>query len=368
MREAGVHLTLFFLPVHFVALGFDGATIGMLVGLWGLSGLALVLPSGWLNDGLPSRHLAVTGLGAASAGYFLFSFTESVALLIPLLFWLGMADNLARTSIQTLALRYLPAEREAALGLLNSARTAGMAAGLLSACLLLSVLPFTRLFQIAAGVFFILSLLAVRLPAVAVTFQSLREYRGDLLRGDVLRYLLLMALVGQHWGAEHTAYALFLRETLQLTWQQTGWFMAPPILTLSVSSFFCGRYLSRGGKVKTLFAGGLFFSGVGHLVMAWPEITTQLAFAARLVHETGDGALLVTMLVGIARFFPAARIGGMSAVVTVVVLGAAFMSSLAYAPLGKAYGYGWPLGISGLFLLLSIPLSAWAGREEGITL
>jgi len=57
------------------------------------------------------------------------------------------------------------------------------------------------------------------------------------------------------------------------------------------------------------------------------------------------------------------RIGGNSSLISLVTTLGVFAGSLIFGPLGAAYGYAWPLVISGGISLALLPL-AYAGLKE----
>ncbi len=160
-----------------------------------------------------------------------------------------------------------------------------------------------------------------------------------------------------HWGAETTSYGLFLKERLGLTPQGMGWYMATEFAVLAITAYWYGRSWYGRLSSLSLLSLALVTSGLGHILMTIPNVGLSLAW--RLVHGFGDALIMMEIYTTIARLFHVDRIGGHSSLINLVSVGGSFAGALIFGPLGAAYGYQWPLIISGCISLGLLPLAYW---------
>lgn len=358
LKETAVAALFFYLPVWLLERGATGAEIGALMGAYTITAMLLVFPSGILSDGIDARRLAAIGLAGSCAGALCVAHLAGFARLLGAFVLLGLADNLSRTALQTIVFKTLPADRIGALARFNFDRCAGCATGLLAGAFGVAAGGFTALFHAAALLSLVLVALCPALPAAPARFLPLAAYREGYLRRDVLLFSGAMFLFAFHWGAEGTSYALFVRETLGLSWTGAGIFMAIPIFVLAASSFRVAAIIRRRTDYGRLMIFGFVVSGAGHIAMTVPVVWAS--FAIRILHEIGDAIVGVAMLHGMSEFFPAESSGGLTALFTLINTVGTFLGALVYGPLGAAHGFGAPLAVSGALSLLAIaPMAAF---------
>ena len=96
--------------------------------------------------------------------------------------------------------------------------------------------------------------------------------------------------------------------------------------------------------------------------MTIPNVGISLSW--RLVHGFGDALIMMESYTTIARLFHVDRIGGHSSLISLVSVGGSFAGALIFGPLGAAYGYQWPLIVSGCISLCLLPLAYWGLKVQ----
>ena len=91
--------------------------------------------------------------------------------------------------------------------------------------------------------------------------------------------------------------------------------------------------------------------------MTIPNVGVSLSW--RVVHGFGDALILMESYTTIARLFHVDRIGGNSSLISLVSVSGSFAGALIFGPMGAAYGYQWPLIVSGTISLCLLPLAYW---------
>ncbi|MEJ5329079.1 MAG: MFS transporter [Desulfobaccales bacterium] len=345
----------FFLPLYLKGtLGFSGARIGLLYAVLSITSLVVSFPVGVTGDRYPARLLTQVGLGATAVSLFgLAAVTDFWPFLA--VFWLfGLSLQLFRQSLDILLFKDNPGGEARRFGGYNAWRMSGMLVGILLGGLILQTLPFPTLFRLFALGLICLFCLTFFLPRTRGQRIELGQYARDFHRGPVLFFALWLFLFTLHWGAEGTSLGLFLQEGLGLTPWGMGLYLAGEFGTVALTSYVYGRFLEGRLPPLVFLILGLATSGLGHLCMTQPPLAWS--FAWRLVHGVGDGFIAMLTYTTIARLFHVDRIGGNSGLISLTTTLGVLTGSLIFGPLGAAWGYGWPLIISGAISLALIPL------------
>jgi len=347
-----IGLTFFSLPLLLFDFGFDGLSIGILMSVFSMVSLFSSFPIGAINDRLSIKYVIIIGMLLESVFFAgLYAFRN---FWVMLLFFLagGLGGNMVDTSVRSLTFKALGHERRGKkLGFYQVATTGGFGTGIILGGLLLFSFRFSGVLLISSAACLALALASWLIADVERIKFPIREYREIILRKGTALFLLPLFIFGIHWGAEHTSYSLFLRQTLGLDYFWSGIYMGIPILFLVAASVLTGMRIDRkGGHRQALFS-GIVLSGLGHIMMVLQPAAVSFIF--RLIHEIGDGVAAVSYNLSFSKIFKVERIAGeTSAAVTVMVIGNV-LGALAFGPLGYAYGFGWPLVISGVLSLVS---------------
>lgn len=353
----------FFLPLYLKGtLHFSGAQIGLLYGVLAVNALVVSFPLGVAGDRYPARNLIRVSL--LIAGLAMWGLGQATAF-IPylLIFWaFGLASYVFRQSLDILLFKVSGPDPARSFGRYNTWRMGGMFLGTLGGGGLLTVLDFPQALAVLALGAGLLVPPTFWLPATAVHHAPLRQYRRDFLHRPVLFFAAWLFLFTLHWGAENTSYGLFLTNNLGLTPGEMGLYMSVEFAVLAVTATLHGRYWTGRVKPMVLLGIALCTSGLGHIFMTLPPVLFSLFW--RAVHGFGDGLILMESYTTVARLFQVERVGGNSSLISLVTTLGAFAGALIFGPLGAAWGYQWPLIISGLISLLLLPLAWWEARRE----
>ncbi len=351
-RNFILSFTLFFLPILLFDLGFDGMQIGILISSMTFTVLLSTFPIGILNDKLSIRYIVVIGMFLESVFFFgLYAFDS---------FWLiacafiagALGGNMIETSIRGLTFKLAEKGMHGKrLGTFQFVMSTGFGLGIVVGGALLYALNFGGVLLISAAAYLILGVVSLFVVEPGKAVFPVSDYKKEILKRSTILFLLPMFIFGTHWGAENTSYSLFLREGLGLNLAWSGFYMGIPIIMLAVASLYGGKIIDSRGKSMTALVAGLLISGAGHILMTVPIV--PLSFMFRIIHEIGDGFAAVGYYVCLSRLFKTERISGESGLaVSVNTLGGT-VGALVFGPLGYAYGFAWPLAISGLLSIFS---------------
>ena len=352
----------FFLPLYLKdSLHFSGSQIGLLYGVLSLNAIVVSFPVGVTADRYPARIL--TRVGLVATALFLWSLT-AVGRFWPffLIFWgFGLSLQLFRQSLDILLFKETRPDHSRAFGEYNAWRMGGMMLGALAGGFLLYSLDFPLTLKLFALGALALLFPTLRLPRSPGVRSPLLQYGRDFVTRPVLFFAAWLFLFTLHWGAEATSLALFLKNNLGLSARGIGVYLAGEFAVVGLTAYLYGRFWAGRLKPLHFLSLALLTSGIGHILMVYPSL--PWSFSWRAIHGFGDGLILMEAYATIARLFHVDRIGGNSSLISLVTTLGVFAGSLVFGPLGAAYGYAWPLVISGGISLALLPL-AYAGLKE----
>jgi len=346
-------LTFFFLPLMLSDYGLSGIEIGILFSVTTAMVIISSFPAGVLNDKTSIRTIIMLGLLLLAVYYFGLSRAKDFWLFLPLFALGGLAGTLFDISAISMVYKHLKRGLKGRkLGVYHLASSLGFGIGILVGGSFLLNMDFSLLFVITSFLFLVLFFLSFSLPKIKSAKFSLIEYKELILRKNVLLLLVPLILFGMHWGAEHTSYALFLREGLGLNVFASGLYMGLPILLLGIFAYLSGISIDRKGDSKKIFFMGLFLSGAGHILMALPNV--YLSLLSRIAHEIGDAGVVVSYNVIFSNTFPKKTIAGETSIIKILMILGSIAGSLVFGSMGYSWGYHWPFIISGLVILVSM--------------
>ncbi len=357
-------LTYFFLPLFLKGyLAFSGSKIGVLYAGLSITGLFVTFPIGFLNDLFTPRTLILLSLVTTSIALWGQAVITTFIpfFLVVLLF--GISNNFFRVSLDALLFKLEKVENQITrYGLYNGMRMVGFSVGAVFAGHSLLALDFPFTLRILSILSLVLMFCYPFLPAIPGKRWQLFNYRQDFFKKEVMVFSLWLFFFTLHWGAESTCISLFLQTNLKLSTIAMGYYMAAEFMAVALTSYCCGRILDRGVNVTTVLYAGLIASGLGHLLMTYPQFYVSLFW--RIIHGIGDGAVIVVMYAGIGRLFHVQRVGGNASLIYLVTLVGSSAGALLFGPLGEKVGYGVPLAISGMMTLLLLAVLIWWQQRE----
>ncbi len=350
-----ISFTFFFLPLFLFDLGFDGLQIGILMSIFNVVNLFSSFPIGIINDKLSIKYVIITGMLLESVFFAgLYYFTD-FWIIIPFFIAGGLGGNMIDTSIRSLTFKALgPGGRGRKLGIYQLASTGGFGIGIVLGGFMLAALDFPIVMMITSASFLLLAFISYIITESRIERFPISEYRNIILKRSTAIFLLPLFLFGIHWGAEHTSYSLFLREVLGLDLGGIGVYMGIPVIILAVVSLIAGTRIDKTGNNKVFFFAGLVVSGLGHILMAYPVV--PISFMFRILHEIGDAMAAVGYNVSFSKIFKVERVAGETSIAYTVMIMGAVVGSIVFGPVGFAYGFSYPLIISGVLSLLSFAI------------
>jgi DHA1 family quinolone resistance protein-like MFS transporter len=349
-----------FIPLYLVSIGMSGLQIGVLVSMFAITALIGVFPTGVINDRYDIRYVLFLGFIMISVFSFGITLTSEFLILLVFFFIGGLGQNFTYRSLENIIFKEKEPRHEGKkFGKFKLYSISGGVIGLLSGSVLVYALSFVETFRII-GVFFLgMFFLTLWLKPTTITRTRLVQYEKDFLNTQNILLAVIIFLFTSHWGAEHTSYILFIKQAFGLDMIFSGLYVAIPMAALGIAAYFYGKKIDHRTDFKKLLLYGMVISGVFHILMVNPNVYASFFF--RILHEVGDGIAAISMVFWISKRFKRTRIGGDAGLFFVVMMLGEFVGSIVYGPLGEAFGYGYPLIISGvisafvcapLFLLL----------------
>ena len=347
----------FFLGIYFESIGLSGAEIGMIFAVGTLTSIITILPSGFSNDKFKSKHLITVALILMGLQYIGLSITKEFPLIITIFFFGEIGKTLYSSSSDSLFHKSTKKKNiSKKIGIFHGINYLVMGLGIIAAGYLKEInISFEQIFQfLGIGLFIMAIIGGLTLPKSITAKLDFIDYKSDIKQPKVIFFLIIMFLFAIHFGAESTTYGLFLKKTLGLSPLEMGIYMGTSIMAMAGSVFIISKYTEKI-KIKYILLFGLFASGSGHILMTISDPIISMIF--RIYHEAGDAAMFFFLYYGISKLFDLKRIGGNSSIFTLTQTFAGATGAIIFGAMGAAWGYNWPLIISGGTTLLAFILS-----------
>ena len=344
---------LFYLPLHFSDMGFSGLQIGILLSIFAITSFASSFLAGLLSDRFPVRYLSSISFFLLMVYLISLSLTENFWIILASFFIGGLGNNIADISLTSFVLKVTEKKGSGKrLGVFTTVKTLSSGLGALTGGLLLSHLAFKHVFMVLAVLFFTTIVFTLLVRKIGTFRYSLEHYKGDLWKKEVFFFSMLIFVFTMHWGAEGTSYSLLLKENFGLDQSSLALYIGTVWLFFGMFIYYISRKIQDTTSLKRIIYPGILLSGAGHILFVIPSLPVSYLF--RLVHEFGDAAFEMFLLVGIHRYFPTERIGGTSGMVLTVTIAGRLVGSLVFGPIGDLWGYHYPFIISGILTLMCL--------------
>lgn len=352
-RKLTVSSVFFLVPLYFLAIGYNGWQIGIIMSLLALAPLFVSFPTGWINDRFSIAGVVHTALLAECALFLLIAWTRNFALMAILFFFLGMANNALDISINSLYYKdETEMDQNRKFGTYIFWVGLGPAFGVLAGGFLTEYGNFRILMAFFSATTLIVLIFVRRFDHQRFSLVSFREYRSSLIHKKTLLFIVFVFVLALHWGVEGTVYSPFLKKFFGLTRLQISFYISIPLSALAFTGFLVGfvKYNARLNKRLLLFS--MFLSGAGLILMVNHNVYVSILF--RILHEIGDGGLGVMVTLTISRLFDKKNIGGSAGLLIAIQIIGQMVGALVYSPLGYRYGLQYPFFISGALLLANV--------------
>ncbi|MCK7478122.1 MAG: hypothetical protein M0C28_12415 [Candidatus Moduliflexus flocculans] len=364
VRTMAVTTIAFLAPLRFLALGFDGVAIGLIVALFASAPMIFSFPTGWLNDRVSMKAVMGAALLAMSAA-------------VP-----GLGDRPERRAHG----RGLPApgrgqqrlqrvhQQPVLQGrdrdgpepqvrpLSSDGSRSGRRPGSCSAASSSRVSGFRTLLGIMAALTLVAAAAVRGLGEERFAAVSIRDYRFSVFNKRTLLFSAFLVLMALHWGTELTVYGPFLRTRLGLSDSGVALYMAGAYLALASAAFLVGRLKFDPVRNRRLFLAGMTISGLGLVLMTVGDV--RLSFLFRFIHEGGDGLMGAFAILTMSRLFETKTIGGSAGILMALQTTGHMAGSLLFSWMGFRAGLQVPMIVAGLVLLANAAFGLYAVPKE----
>src|SRR5881296_3920625 len=324
------------LPMYAQRFGAQGIGYGALVFVFSAMQFLATALLGRLSDRIGRRPILLTTMLVNAAGYVLFAFAPSYAVLFLARVISGFASGNISAAQAYVADITLPADRARGMGTIGAAFGIGFVLGPMIGGLADHYLGHLAPGLIAAGLSLVnfVSASAILPESLAAQHRTVRPvfdfgHMGEALARPELRPLMLVWLIAPFSFAGYTV-ALPLHATKALGWgaKELGWlFVVIGTIAAAVQGFLFGRIERRTGA-RALLIVGLFGMAVSIAVV--PYATTSILIYAWTVPLAFANSLFAPAASGLVSIYADPTEQG-------TILGAA----QAFAALGRSFG---PLG------------------------
>ncbi|MGV1097912.1 MFS transporter [Thiovibrio sp. JS02] len=349
-------MVLAYFPVLLKGYGLGDLRIGMVIGLFSLSSMALMLPLGVFSDLFSPKRTMLCGALLYGLYFWALLLVRSFAWLLPAVFLGGLGSAALIVVSESLYLKHFAQEqRGRRVAIYQLSTYLGFGLGPLVGGLLVQQ-GSERLFLVALLTTLLIVVLCLALDDYEPIVFSFRKYGEDVAQFKPLLLIACLFVMGTHFGVEQTSFSLLLKEGLRLSAGQIGLIFAGLGLWMALVVPFIGRLHDKRESVFLFFLGGLAVSALFQVLTAWARDFWSL-LCIRLLHTLGDAVALLEFGVLVALLFPSRRLGGNSGLLYGVRALATFLAALAAGHVNLRWGYGASFVANGLLVLLFVAAS-----------
>ncbi|MFH2008722.1 MAG: MFS transporter [bacterium] len=341
-----LHVVYLYLPLFLDDQQVGGFLAGVLLSMFAITGFLSAFWSGLLTDRHPVGRLTAVGFACFALFAVGLCMSTSPAVLLICFLLGGLGNTLLEMSLTAYVLKIpQPGAPRRLFGNYSLVLSLASATGIIAGGFLLSGVGYRATFLATIVGYSVLAGIALLLPTTRVAHSPLTEYARDFQGRAMVLAVVGYLLVALHRGAEITSLTPFVHDSLGLEPRHIGLFLGTALPFLGLGGWLGARLVDRGVSYRRVAVVGLLLSGCGHIAFALSNL--PVAWPVRAVHELGDGLIWVTQLIAMHRVFPRDRAGGLASVMATAMILGRFAGTLLFAPLGAAFGYAWPLALSG---------------------
>jgi len=300
-----------FLTPYLLSISISSTWIGVLHGIFRVSSLAFILPSGIFTDRIKVRPLLLLGSFATILFFFGLKITTS-PLILSFLFFLGGAGTTVLVIASTaLFYKNLGSKKEKKGAILAVMTSFVNGVFILVGGVVITALSFQSVFTMAIVVSAFFLFFLVFIPTNETYQLQKEDYFHELQRKEVIFLLLFCGLYMFHAGGDSVSIPAIWKQELSFSSYQIGLLMGIPILVTGTLGIGLLSFITKGKPSFARFfvLGGCFLTGLGHLFLAFGQTFDQ-AMIGRFVHITGDNVMGFFLTIEIAFLFSKKSIGG----------------------------------------------------------
>lgn len=353
----------YFLPIYFADLGFTGVQIGLYFTVASVSTLVLSLPMGVSTDRHSIARIFMASSFLVAISYVGFIFTKSYLVFCGFALLGSFGGRFYMTARSSLFFKIADNASSHSAGLYQLVNFGSAGIGMLIGSLIIAGMSFHHVFIAACAGNLAMVGLSYFLPDTEKVSIKFAEYSKDIFTPKVLFITAVFTLSSTHWGAEMVSYSRFLKEDLGLTIRQTGLYTSGGFVFVGLGAYL-GVLLLKYRVFRSLqdvLLAGFILAGLFHILMVVNN--PWLSFGMRLLHEIGDGLVMLAFYHGIGKIFHINKIGGCAAFISLCMGLGGMGSSIAFGWVGDTWGHQWPLIISG-GILLGLPVLLGMGGQR----
>ena len=369
-------LVFVYLPIYLKDIGFLPDRIGLLIGVYSFAMIPMIAPFGIISDKFSPKRLVQSGILLTTLWIIGLSFSRSFIGFFLSMIVGGAGLTMFTVSIQSLYYKHISdSSRGKKVGVFLMSGFLGFSLGPITGGFILRYYDMHALFIAGILLTLLLFILSTTIKDSYPIRSEFLEYKNDINKPEVILFLLLVMVLGTHFGVEQTNLPPLLKEKINLSSSQIGGVYGVVGIWLGALILVIGHIFDIKRNLFMLFFWGLVISGVFQALtpLAW-SFGSVLAF--RLFHTVGDG--LVIMLNGIvmSTIFPNKRLGGNTGFLLAVRSVGVTTGALVCGSLNRVFSNysvpfflsGWALVILSLFLLSKrrIFRGVWQVKEKPV--
>lgn len=344
-------MVLAHLPVILKVYGFSDIEIGLAIGIFSLSSMALMLPMGACSDFFSPKRTMLAGALLYGVYFGALLVLRSFAALVPAIVVGGVGSACLIVVSEALYLKHFGGEKRGQRVAVYQVSTyLGFGIGPLAGGFLLEQ-HHAAMFAVAAGGAAAIFLLCLRLADFAPLDFSIKKYGRDILRPKPILLLACIFVLGSHFGTEQTSISLLMTENLHFSPEEVGALFAGLGLWMAAIVPFIGRLHDQRNSLFLFLLAGLGISGLFQVLTVWADGFWSL-LGIRLIHTMGDAFALLELSVLTALFFPSQRLGGNAGLLYAVRTLATFLAAVLAGVVNRRWGYQASFLANGVFVVL----------------